>query len=774
MLDNIENNSILIIPNTIKEQIIKKINEKLLNIKIMTLDELIKKYTFDYNEKTIYYLMNKENIKYNIAKNYINNIYYIENKKYNNIKLDKLVEIKNYLEDNGLLKYDQLFKDYIKNKKIYIYYNNILNYENKIINEIKNLAQVNIIKLQYKNYTPQIHEFNDQTEEIEFVAHNICDLLNKGIDINKIKLLNISDEYINEIKKIFKLYNIPININKKNIFGTKIVQEFIKNYKKNIDETLDYIKTTYDLNNETNYKIYNKIINILNDYLWCDNYLDIKDLIINKLKNTKLEQKLNNAIEITNIENITDEYTYILGFNQGIIPKIYKDEDYIDDITKKTLGLNTSIEKNKIEKENTIKLIKNIKNCIITYKLKTPFQTFYPSSIIEEFNTEIIKEHNYNNITYSELNDKIKLTKKLDNLIKYNIKDNELETLYENYEIPYSTYDNKYTKIDKNNLLEYINNKLLLSYSSMDNYYHCAFKYYINNILKLNPYEETLYTIIGSLFHHVLEKSLKNNDDYKKYWDEYISTLTLKNKEKFLINNLEETCKFTVETIKKQLNYTSFKKTKYEEKIYINKDTKITFMGIIDKIMYKEEDEQTLVALIDYKTGNTNIDLNQTIYGLSMQLPVYLYLAKNSGLKNVKIAGFYLQNIINKNNDENNLKLNGYSTSNKEILKQFDSSYENSNLIKSMRTKTDGEFYNYSKTLNEKEIDNLITLVDQKIEEAGNNILEAKFDINPKKINGINIGCNYCTFKDICFKKEQDSIYLKEQDYKEFLGEKNE
>ncbi len=774
MLDNIENNSILIIPNTIKEQIIKKINEKLLNIKIMTLDELIKKYTFDYNEKTIYYLMNKENIKYNIAKNYINNIYYIENKKYNNIKLDKLVEIKNYLEDNGLLKYDQLFKDYIKNKKIYIYYNNILNYENKIINEIKNLAQVNIIKPQYKNYTPQIHEFNDQTEEIEFVAHNICDLLNKGIDINKIKLLNISDEYINEIKKIFKLYNIPININKKNIFGTKIVQEFIKNYKKNIDETLDYIKTTYDLNNETNYKIYNKIINILNDYLWCDNYLDIKDLIINKLKNTKLEQKLNNAIEITNIENITDEYTYILGFNQGIIPKIYKDEDYIDDITKKTLGLNTSIEKNKIEKENTIKLIKNIKNCIITYKLKTPFQTFYPSSIIEEFNTEIIKKHNNNNITYSELNDKIKLTKKLDNLIKYNIKDNELETLYENYEIPYNTYDNKYTKIDKNNLLEYINNKLLLSYSSMDNYYHCAFKYYINNILKLNPYEETLYTIIGSLFHHVLEKSLKNNDDYKKYWDEYISTLTLKNKEKFLINNLEETCKFTVETIKKQLEYTSFKETKYEEKIYINKDTKITFMGIIDKIMYKEEDEQTLVALIDYKTGNTNIDLNKTIYGLSMQLPVYLYLAKNSGLKNVKIAGFYLQNIINKNNDENNLKLNGYSTSNKEILKQFDSSYENSNLIKSMRTKTDGEFYSYTKTLNEKEIDNLITLVDQKIEEAGNNILEANFDINPKKINGINIGCNYCTFKDICFKKENDTIYLKEQDYKEFLGEKNE
>ena len=773
MLENIKNNSILVIPNNIKKRIIKELNNKLLNIKIMSLNELIKKYTFDYNDKTIYYLMKKENIKYEIAQNYIKNIYYIENINYDNIKLDKLVEIKNYLEENNLLIYDNLFKDYIKNKPIYIYYNKISKYQEKIINEIKDITEVNIIKPEYNNYTPQIHEFNTITEEIEFVAHNICDLINKKIDINKIKIVNLKDEYINEVKKIFKFYNIPIELNKKKLYGTKIVQDFIINYKENIEETLEYIKENYNIEKEENNKIYNKIINILNNYSWCDNYLEVKELVINKLKNTNIETKLNNKIEIVELEEIKDEYVFIIGFNQGSIPKIYKDEDYIDDSTKKLLNLSTSIENNIIEKENTIKLIKNIKNCIITYKLKTPFGVFYPSSIIEEFDTEVIKKHETNNITYSEINDKINLTKKLDNLIKYNIKDNELETLYSNYEIPYNTYDNKFTKIDKNNLLEYINNKLLLSYSSMDNYYHCAFKYYINNILKLNPYEETFYTIIGSLFHHVLEKTLKNNDDYKKYWNEYISTLKLTNKEKFFINNLEETCKFTVETIKKQLEYISLDKTKYEEKIYINKDTKITFMGIIDKLMYKEENEQTLVAVIDYKTGNTNIDLNKTIYGLSMQLPIYLYLAKNSGLKNVKIAGFYLQNIINKKNDENNLKLNGYSTSNKEILKQFDSSYEFSNLIKSMRTKSDGDFYSYSKTLNETETNNLINLVDNKIEEAGNNILEAKFDINPKKINGINIGCEYCTFKDICFKKENDTVYLKEQNYKEFLGGEN-
>ena len=773
MLDKVENNSILIIPNSIKNKVIKELNTKALNIKIMTLKELIKKYTFDYNEKTIYHLMKKENTKYDIAKNYIENIYYIENKNYENIKLNKLENSKKYLEENNLLIYDNLFKKYIKNKKIYIYYNSINKYEEKIINEIKKETQVELLKHEYNNYTPVIHEFSNITEEITFIANKICELLEQNIDINKIKLVNIKEDYINEIKKIFNFFNIPININKKNIYGTKIIQDFINNIDNNIEKSLNYIQEKYNLKNETNNKIYNKLINILNEYTWCDNYKEIKELLINKLKNTSIEEKLNNAIEITNLENITDEYTFILSFNQGIIPKIYKDEDYIDDLTKQTLNIDTSIEKNMVEKENTIKQIKNIKNCIITYKLKTPFSSFYPSSIIEEFKTEVIKEHKYNNITYSEINDKINLTKKLDNLIKYNIKDELLETLYSNYEIPYNTYDNKYTKINKNNLLKYINNKLLLSYSSMDNYYHCAFKYYINNILKLNPYEETFYTKIGTLFHDVLEKSLKNNDDYKKYWDEHVNNLELTNKEKFFIDNLEETCKFTVETIKKQLEYISLDKTKYEEKIFINKDktTKITFMGIIDKLMYKEEFDKTLVAVIDYKTGSTNIDLNKTIYGLSMQLPIYLYLAQNSGLKNVKIAGFYLQNIINKENDENNLKLNGYSSSNKEILYKFDSSYENSNLIKSMRTKSDGDFYSYSKTLNEIEINNLIKLVDKKIEEAADNILEANFDINPKKINGINIGCEYCTFKDICFKKESDTIYLKEQDYKEFLGQ---
>jgi len=787
-IKQIENNSIIITPSHNKNRIIKELNNMILNIKIMSLEELIKKLTFDYNEKTIYHLMKKENIKYEIAKNYIKNIYYIENINYNNKKLNKLIEIKNYLEGKNLLIYDNLFKEYIKNKKIYIIgYNHIKKYEQKILNQLQN-TKIEIIKNTYNSYEPKIYEFNTITEEIEFVAYNICKLITNNIDINNIKLVNVSNDYFNEIKKIFKFYNIPINLNNKNIYGTKLVQDFINLYQEDINKTLEELKNIHNLNNEINLKIYNKIIDICNKYSWCNNYLDIKDLIINKLKNTVIKNKYTNSIEITNLENIENEYVFILNFNQGNIPKIYKDEDYIDDLNKELLNIETSIENNIIEKEKVINEIKNIKNVIITYKLKTPFSSFYPSSIIEHLSKNIIKEKEEKLISYSKIYDEIKLTKKIDNFIKYGTKDNYLNTLYNNYKIDYKTYNNKYTKIDNDKLLKYIDNKLLLSYSSLDNYYHCSFRYYINNILKLNTYEETFSTKIGNLFHYVLEKTLKNNDDYKKHWIDFINNLELNNKEKFLINELENNMKFTIETIKKHLKYCSLTNTLYEEKIYVNKDnkTKITFMGIIDKLMYEKLNDKTIVAVIDYKTGNTNIDLNKTYYGLSMQLPIYLYLADKAGLKNIVVAGFYLQNIINnettsKSDDnqkekEEALKLNGYSNELKDILKYFDSSYENSEVIKSMRTKSDGNFYSYSKTLNNNEISNLIKLVDKKIEEASANILDTRFDINPKQIGFSKdslIGCKYCTFKDICFKKEKDIIVLKEQDYKEFLGGEN-
>ena len=143
-----------------------------------------------------------------------------------------------------------------------------------------------------------------------------------------------------------------------------------------------------------------------------------------------------------------------------------------------------------------------------------------------------------------------------------------------------------------------------------------------------------------------------------------------------------------------------------------------------------------------------------------MQLPVYLYLTKNID-KDYEIIGFYLQQVLfgnfNKENGktlkelkQNSLKLKGYSLGNEDKLRNIDSTLDNKG------------FGTYSKVLTEKQIDNIIKITDNKINECIEGVVNAEFKINPKKIGGKNIGCNYCKFKDICFMTNKDIVELED------------
>ena len=66
-------------------------------------------------------------------------------------------------------------------------------------------------------------------------------------------------------------------------------------------------------------------------------------------------------------------------------------------------------------------------------------------------------------------------------------------------------------------------------------------------------------------------------------------------------------------------------------------------------------------------------------------------------------------------------------------------------------------------------VNNLIKLANDKVKECINDIVNAKFDINPKNIGGKNVGCEYCDYKDICFMKNEDIKYLESK--KDFLGD---
>ena len=112
--------------------------------------------------------------------------------------------------------------------------------------------------------------------------------------------------------------------------------------------------------------------------------------------------------------------------------------------------------------------------------------------------------------------------------------------------------------------------------------------------------------------------------------------------------------------------------------------------------------------------------------------------------------------------------LQGYSINDEELLSNFDSSYVDSEVIKSLRVGKNG-FYSYSKVLSSVEMEKISNLVEENIIKAMGLIKIGDFDINPKKIGNDNIGCDYCPFKDICYRTESDVQILKEYKDLSFL-----
>lgn len=766
-----ENNSVLIIPNNIKNKVIKKINsdDRLHNIKYMSKEELYRSYYFSYDEKTIYYVMKKYNVEYDIAISYLDSIYYIEDKEYKNKKLDFLNMLKKELNNNGLLIYNKKFSKLIEEKKFLVYgYDYLKREDKKLLSNFSNVKYIKNDNIKYNN--KYVYEAKDISDECNFVANKIVELIKNGISVDKIKIMGISEEYYNIISRIFKFYNLKIDLNDRvSLYDTKSGKIFLD---------------TLSLENIKDKNIYNKLVKILNKYTWIS-YNEAKDLICHDLKNTYLDQdKYTNTIEVITANNYLkeeDEFIFLMNFNQGFIPKVYKDEYYLTDKDKKILDMSTSYELNKLEKNHIINLIKETKNLIITCKLSSINGECYVSSIKDELNLETINiESKYK---YSNMYNKIKLASYLDDLIKYGNKNKDIDTLFNTYsDINYMSYNNSYTKIDKEKVNDYLDNSLKLSYSSMNNYYKCSFRYYIANILKLNIYEETFMTYIGSLFHYILSISFDDNFDLDKEYDKYLNQhkREFNLKEKHFVMKLKKELEFIINTIKYQYNYTNFDKFIYEKQVDVKIDDRTTFTGIIDKTMYKE-DVNTLVAIIDYKTGNTNINLNNIIYGLDMQLPIYLYLTyHNEKFTNPQIVGFYLQKIINNiplkdckyslsEIKKNNLKLEGYSINDEILLSSFDQSYEDSKVIASLKKSSKG-FYSYSKVLTPEKISKIVNITEEKIKEASHNILEAKFDINPKEIGNRLKGCEFCEYRDLCFRRNEDIVKYKEYKNLEFLN----
>ena len=775
MTELVQENLLIICPNEEKMKILDKISkeEKIYDIKFMTKEEYKKNYFFNYDERSLYYLLNKYKLNLDVAKVYLKNLYVIdENKEYKSPKLKFLKDLKIELNENNLLEVNPSFKDYINKKNILVKnYYDLDKYEEEMLN-IK-------IEIPSSSLNTPVVECKTLEEEVNYVCLKILQLLKQGIDINKIYISNISNDYYYTINKLFNYYNIPINLDMNNsIYGTKVVSDFLKN-------------NELDLEDKNKTIINRKLINVLSSMSQLDSTTkEYKTILIDKLKSTKLPtKKKQNAINIKDIYKETfskDEYVFVIGFNQDILPKMEKDIAYINDAIKDEVPLYTTAYINKRNKETLAYLLSNINNLYLSYKLSSPFSSFYKSSLINDLSLEIITPDK-DDLNSSNIYNKLRLAEKLDLYNLYGEKDESLLKLYTHYNIPYNTYSNIYTGINNDTYLTHLPYPLKLSYTSLNAYNECSFKYYIKYVLKLDKYEDNFPAFIGSMYHKILQLYQETNFDFETEYRKYLETKELTLKEKLLLIRIKKDLIHLIETLKKQSLLTGYDSALYEKKIDVELDKKVSviFTGTIDKIMYYQKIEDTYFTLVDYKTGFIDTHIEPMKYGLHMQLPVYLYLIHYSKVfSNPIFTGIYYQNILfnyptwtQKKDKEQiykeNLMLQGYSTEDTSILARFDSTFEKSEYIKSMSYTDEKGFGTYAKTISNDMLYDLVQYTKKHISEKTDGILESKFDINPKVYAGKNIACEFCNYKDICYMKEKDQKYLEKVEDLSFLGGDN-
>lgn len=760
-LNLLVDNSILICPNNIKDEIIKNksINNIYTNIKFMSKEDLIKGFYFSYDIEAIYYLVNNYNYSFDLANEVLDNLCYltINNIKLESDKLIKLYSIYNELKNNKLLNKNNYFKHLFNGKKIYIYGYSALDKE--LINIVSNIScNYEFIEKRNCSHKHKCFKFNDINEEVIYVMNEIGKLISSGVSLNNIYFYTIPSEYKLILKKQLINHHIPYEFSDKIYLNdTPIFKEYL-----NLLDNLD-LSSAYKMLQETikydPLDVMGLIVNLI---------VDVKDLKVSSVEKIKILKYLamktpvkkvqyDNKIKEVNYHKILndDEYIFMLGFSLGSYPIIHKDTMFYLDKEKETLNINTSTILNRIEEEYLIDFITNTKNINITFKEKVGKNVYYPSLLIDKLNIELVDGVIDNN-RYSVKQTEFEVAKYKDLYNSYG-EFNKWMNTFTNEELKFNIYNHLFKGLTSHNPLEVIS----LSYTKVNEYNSCPFKYFASRILNANVFTGDFKTELGNLFHQILEDSFSKDiklEDYNQIIEEKFKTY----KEKYFVNKLLPQVLDVISKNDYFKNDTMLSNTLVEENVVLKIDDLTIFEGKVDKIMYDEVSNSLIV--IDYKTGNFSFDKRKTRFGLDMQLPIYVYLLADK-YPSYKTSGIYIENILLDNEDLKNnypYRFDGLTVNNKNVIKLIDPTFgtltdDNGNeIIESIyltgiKLKKDGSLYKSKHLIEEDEFDELIETARNEISKTIKDIRNAKFDISPYMIkDGNSNACTYCKYKDIC------------------------
>ncbi|MDE5566034.1 MAG: PD-(D/E)XK nuclease family protein [Anaeroplasmataceae bacterium] len=742
------------------------------NYIFLTQEELMKKLSFEVSKKGILPVMKKYHCSYDLALEYLSKLHFIEDKSYQDAKLDSLVSIYRFLKQEKLLSIDELFLIRLKQFPL-TFINPVDTKEYQTLKEkVSCYTTVYEAYIDQNNYQPCVYCLNTILEECLYVFNEIKKLLMSGISSNQIYVLNAGSEYTLLLKRLAKAYGVSMEFpSTKDIRSSSIGKSFLKHC--GVLNSFDEIMKQLDSNDE----IYYQILSIINDYgLSKESPKDCISLLESLMKKMKyVNKKYQEAVHLVSDTMLLeeDDYAFLMSFNLGSAPSIQKEKGFLTDQVLNALGCLTSYEQNELSMNKLKNQIKNTKNLCITYKNYAKTDAYYPSLLIQELGLKVIfPKVDYG---YSKVEDELRLASLYDEYLKYGNYADDLKKYGLNH-INYGGYNHTYKGISKTILENHFKDKpLKLAYSNVKLFFACPFSYYADRILGFNEFKPEMAARMGTFAHAVLEDSYNSDFDFNASVITHKVSNCTDAKDEFFFDQMTNVLKNLISFNQKHEALSKLTSIKREEHILIERDG-YTFEGFIDKLMYYIDGKDVYAAIIDYKTGKDIISLDNMADGFHLQLPSYMYLLSNyEAFKdlNLHIIGIYLQkvNIVlfdTKSSIEDQMnkkfRLEGYTIADISLIPHFDPSYERSDYIKSLAYGKDG-FRSYSKIYHPNQQKEIVSLVGNLLNQASKSILEGDYKIAPKIIRNKNESCQFCKYKDLCFVDFKDYVYLEYQPF---------
>ncbi|MFS0613678.1 helicase-exonuclease AddAB subunit AddB [Lederbergia ruris] len=196
--------------------------------------------------------------------------------------------------------------------------------------------------------------------------------------------------------------------------------------------------------------------------------------------------------------------------------------------------------------------------------------------------------------------------------------------------------------------------------------------------------------------------------------------------------------------------------------------TKMQLQGRIDRVDKAEDENGLYLRVIDYKSSARALDLNEVLYGLSLQMLTYLdivitHAPQLIGTEAIPAGVLYFHVHNPMVDSEQNLPEDQIE---KEILKQFKMKgllLGQADVVQLMDTslssgtsdlipaglKKDGHLTSRSSAASREDFDSLQQYVRKLYKDSGEQIMDGQVSISPYKLND-RTPCQFCAFKPVC------------------------